>query len=100
MPPSLDAFAVFAYSTFMVVALVIGGLALLVVGFGAAKLLERRRAASEVIGRVLDTRPAEDAAADAERKEGQREAGVVLRSSDDELRRDVEDLAARGRAGK
>jgi hypothetical protein len=84
----------------MLVALLLGAAVLLVLGFGAAKLLERRRAASEVIGRVLDTRPAEDAAADTERKEGQREAGVVLRSSDNELRRDVEDLAARGRAGK
>lgn len=78
----------------------LGGLALVALGALAASVLRRRSDASSVIGRTVDTRPAEDAAADHAHQEGQHDASVVLRSSDDELRREVEQLAARGRAGK
>lgn len=97
----LDAFAQVAYSSIMLVAAILAVVALsIALGAFASSAWRKRREASNVLGRQLDTRAEEDAAADAAHGEAQADASVVLRSSDPELRDEVERLAARGRTGK
>ena len=84
----------------MWIALAVVALALVAGGYFAATEVQRRRDASSALARVVDTKPAEQQAEQQAHTEAEHDASVVLRSSDDELRREVEELAARGRSGK
>lgn len=84
----------------MVWLLLVVAIALFLGGIAVERALAQRRETSAVLNHTIDTKPAEDAAADAARKDAQHDASVVLRASSDELRSEVESLAARGRSGK
>jgi hypothetical protein len=97
---SLDERADLAYFPIMVWLLVVVAVALFFAGIAVERALSQRRETRAVLNHTIDTKPAEDAAADAARKDAQHDASVVIRASSDELRSEVEQLAARGRAGK
>jgi hypothetical protein len=83
----------------IVVAIAVGA-ALFLGGVALRSWLSSRAAAIVELSRTVNTKPAEDAAAEAAHHDAQQSASGVLRASSDDLRRRVDELRARGRAGK
>ncbi len=78
----------------IVVALLLAGGAL------ASEWWRKRQDASAVLNHPVNTQPAEDAAANNAHEQAREGASNVLRSSSPDLRNAVDELRARGRAGK